>query len=134
MTYKLIAGWLLAVVIMGVLNMIATTEDEPGADDQGISMVNSAFGTERVSLDEMTLGDTDQGGVLGTSINIAKTAATLIGTIATALFLDYEYFEGDLAFVRIMLLALSVPVLVLIAKEGMSLVGGMVRGLFGRGI
>lgn len=132
MTYKLIASWALIVLLLGLLNQIAQTADNPDASDQGISLLNAGFGVEEVSLDEPTVGDTNQGGVLGTGFSIVKQATGFVTALANALFFNYSFFTGDLAFIRYVLLAFSMPVMVMMAIEGQRLLGGMIRGLFGR--
>lgn len=130
MTWKLFAGFAVPWAVAAILGALMALASGPAEDGAYGGLINRISNPEAVGIDQPTVGSSNT--PIGTTWELANQAVGWLSFMANAALLNYEFFQGDLAFIRYMMLALSAPLMFLVTKETALVFSNFVGGIFGR--
>ncbi len=118
--------------VMALLGALSTMATSPDAGTSGAaygSFINTLANPSEVGLDTPTIGSGSN--PIGMAWEMAKQGVGWLGFMANAALLNYDFLlDGWLAMVRYFMLALAAPLMFMLARDGVQMLGNLVGGIF----
>ena len=132
-SYRLITMFTIPWAVMAILNALMNLSVRPAAGSSGEaaeSFINTIANPSQVAVDQPTIGTGGAG--LGGLWSAANLAIDWLVFLANAAALNHSFFEGQLVMVRYLLLAMTAPLLFVLAAGFAGIMTNMIGGVFGR--
>ncbi len=132
MSWKLMTAFAIPWAVMAMLGALSIMATEPAAGTSGAaygSFINTLANPTEVGLDTPTIGSGSN--PIGLAWEMAKQGSNWLGFMANAALLNYDFLmDGWLGLVRYFMLAMAAPLMFMVARDGVQMLGNLVGGIF----
>ena len=133
MSWKLMVAFAIPWAVMALLGSLGAMATDPAAGTSGAAygdLVNTISNPDVVGLDTPTIGASSN--PVGMIWEMAKQGTNWLGFMANAAILNYDFLmDGWLSMLRYIMLAMAGPLMFMVARDGVQMLGNLVGGIGG---